>query len=265
MQSLSPLILAGLLWSLPLAAVDVEADTLCIKYTKELFVNDTATNELAFVTALVDLAVAGDANLGVQGILSPEGGLVGFFSGEAGPTTNRNGTAVIINFLDGLSTPDPSSNTAMLLSHLYQFFGSLLGCLAAGFPPYEGDADMYRVHKFMNATDEQNTFVITQLATSASVMGMSNADAMMFETLLDTLFGAPCAAPLEASGGAPDFLVGTNPTIVTADECQLASPSTPSNSSSTAPPSNSSSTAPPRIWLHLAFSFVLAALAILFK
>jgi hypothetical protein len=114
-----------------------EDDSICVKYTKALFGDDTADNELALVTAVVNLAVLGDEELGVPGILAPEGGLAPFFDGTAA-TTNRGGdTGVSVNFLDGagqLPNPDPSSNTAILLVHLYQFFGALLGCSAAGFP-----------------------------------------------------------------------------------------------------------------------------------
>lgn len=37
-----------------------------------------------------------------------------------------------------------------LITHLYEFFGSLLGCSSvgmSGFPAYAGDASMYKVHK----------------------------------------------------------------------------------------------------------------------
>jgi hypothetical protein len=87
--------------------------------------------------------------------LAPEGGLVDLFNG-AGPTTNRGGTPVTVNFLDGAGglpdNLDASSNTAFLLNHLYQFFGALLGCTASGFPGYEGVASMADVHRFMQIT-----------------------------------------------------------------------------------------------------------------
>ena len=38
----------------------------------------------------------------------------------------------------------------MLLTHLYEYFGVLLGCTQvgkSGFPPYGGDPSMYDVHK----------------------------------------------------------------------------------------------------------------------
>ena len=40
----------------------------------------------------------------------------------------------------------------MLLTHLYEFFGTLLGCShvgMAGFDAYAGDASMYEVHKYV--------------------------------------------------------------------------------------------------------------------
>ena len=43
-----------------------------------------------------------------------------------------------------------ADNPSMLLTHLYEFFGVLLGCSDVGmkgFPAYAGDASMYEVHK----------------------------------------------------------------------------------------------------------------------
>jgi hypothetical protein len=143
----------------------LETDSVCVKYTKTVFGNDTADNELALITAVVNLAVLGDATMNVPGILAPEGGLARFFDGS-GATTNRGNTPVTVNFLDGAAefpNPSPSSNTAILLSHLYQIFGALLGCSAAGFPAYMGDPDMFRVHKFMGISQEQNDFFIIQV------------------------------------------------------------------------------------------------------
>jgi hypothetical protein len=41
-------------------------------------------------------------------------------------------------------------NPSMLLTHLYQYFGLLLGCSTVGetgFPKYGGQTSMYNVHK----------------------------------------------------------------------------------------------------------------------
>lgn len=40
----------------------------------------------------------------------------------------------------------------MLLTHLYEFFGTLLGCSTVGmkgYPAYSGAASMYEVHKYV--------------------------------------------------------------------------------------------------------------------
>ena len=42
-------------------------------------------------------------------------------------------------------------SSSMLLTHLYEYFGILLGCsqvgISAAFPAYGGDSSMYEVHK----------------------------------------------------------------------------------------------------------------------
>jgi len=234
-----PLFVAGL----SLAAAQ---DSICVKYTKAVFGNDTADNELALISAVVNLAVLGDEEMSVPGILAPEGGLAGFFSG-AGPTTNRGDTAVTVNFLDGaadLPDPDPSSNTAILLSHLYQFFGALLGCSAAGFPAYTGDPDMLRVHKFMGISQEQNDFFITQVGLSASALGVTDDDVMAVANVLDSTFNTRCPPLLTAEDGVPSFLVGTNPSICQAATCPLADGSPCDTIAPTAAPADPPMAAP---------------------
>ena len=121
------------------------SQTLCSKYTTALFVNNTADDQLELISTLVNLAVLGDETLDVDGILAPGGNLASFFDGSTA-TANRGGVATAVNFLDGapdLPTPSMTSNTYILLVHLYQFFGALIGCDAEGFPAYQGVADMY--------------------------------------------------------------------------------------------------------------------------
>ncbi len=77
-----------------------EDDSICVKYTTAVFGDNTGENQLALMEAVVDLAVLGHAELGVAGILAPEGGLAPFFSGDAGATTNRGNTPTQVNFLD---------------------------------------------------------------------------------------------------------------------------------------------------------------------
>ena len=207
--------------------------TLCSKYTTAVFGSNTADDQLGLVTEVVNLAVLGNETLSVPGILAPEGGLAGFFSGAAGPTTNRGGSPVTINFLDG------GANQILLLSHLYQFFGALLGCDAPGFPIYTGDPDMYRVHRFMELTKEQNDFFITQVGLSAIALGVTESDAGLVGQVLDGLFNKRCTPPLTADDGVPGFLVGTDPSIcVDEATCPVADPSFCDVSPTTAPTMN---------------------------
>jgi hypothetical protein len=191
---------------------------ICDKYTPLLFVNNTAENQLALITAVVDRAVLGNKTVtdpAVPGILAPEGGLLFYFTG-AENTTNQDGVAVKENFLAG------DSNTMMLLDHLYQFFGSVLGCTAAGFPAYEGDPDMFRVHKFMGISAEENDYFINQVGLSAASFGVSEADVMAIYDYLNGTYNIRCAPPLTASNDTPEFLIGTLPSICTDDSCPKA-------------------------------------------
>jgi len=88
-------------------------------------------------------------------------------------STNDNGTAKALNFLDGggaaplMMNMAANSNTTVqyaLLTHLYQYFGLLLGCSAygtEGFPAYQGNTNMYSVHKFMDlSAAEMGYFIV---------------------------------------------------------------------------------------------------------
>jgi hypothetical protein len=78
----------------------VQSITICDNYTALLFTVNNSTNQLSLITAVVNLAVLGDAELNVPGILAAQGGLAPIFAG-AGPTTNEGGVPVTVNFLDG--------------------------------------------------------------------------------------------------------------------------------------------------------------------
>jgi len=201
--------------------VSAQNETLCSKYTSLLFQNDTAENQLLLISSVVNLAVLGNETQGVPGILAADGGLTSYFTGE-NATTNRNNEPTKVNFLDGadeLPNPPTDSNTYILLSHLYQFFGALLGCNAEGFPAYEGVADMYELHKFMFLDEEENGYFIGQVGASASAFGVTEEDVTTIGTVLDEMFNRRCTPPLESD---IEFLNGTNPSICQAPSCQLA-------------------------------------------
>jgi hypothetical protein len=205
-----------------LLAAATAHDTICVKYTKALFGNDTADNELSLMKAVVNLALLGNSSLGVAGILAPGGGLRFYFTG-AKDTTNINGTPGKENFLDASNpaNPAPSTNTYVLLTHLYQFFGGLLGCTANGFPSYKGDPDMYRVHKFMRLQHNEVLYFNRQVTDAASALGVAPSDVYTIGNLLNGVFNKRCTPPLTSADGVPSFLVGTDPSICTSSNCPI--------------------------------------------
>jgi hypothetical protein len=56
-----------------------------------------------------------------------------------------------------------------------------LGCNAEGFPIYQGDPDMLRVHKFMNLNEVQLDYFNTQVALAAQALGVDAADATTYD------------------------------------------------------------------------------------
>lgn len=118
----------------------------------------------------------------VPGILAPgsvDGTAVKFapyFMGISGNTSNRGGVAVSgINFLNGGGAtpllndnlPPNGTNQYLLVNHLYQYFGVLMGCSmqnTIAFPGHLGHTSMYDVHKFMDLTYAQTTYFIDQVA-----------------------------------------------------------------------------------------------------
>ncbi|KAJ3174042.1 hypothetical protein HDU88_000009 [Geranomyces variabilis] len=191
------------------------AVSLCDKYTTALFTNNTDANQLKLLTALVNTVIIGNYsttanNKIVPGILQTATingtavNLAPFFSG-AGKTTNRNGVATTVNFLDGgggaplannTAATDTSSNQYSLVNHLYQYFGYLLQCSlqgTAGFPAYSGSTSMYTTHKFMNLRNEDVTYFIQQVGAAASSFGVADADVNTVAALLASSFGVSCA------------------------------------------------------------------------
>jgi hypothetical protein len=192
----------------------IQAFTICDNYTTILFTDNNSTNQLTLITTLVNLAVQGDPKLNVPGVLASTAGLAPLFAG-AGPTTNRGGLPVTINFLDG------ASNQNILFTHLYQFFGSLIGCKAAGFPSYNGVPGMNQVHKLMNITKKQNDYFISQVGAAASALGVSGKDVATIAKVLDSIFNTRCPKLLTAEDGVPSFLIGTNPSVCVDKSCTL--------------------------------------------
>jgi hypothetical protein len=95
---------------------------------------------------------------------------------------------------------------SFLLTHLYSFFGALLGCSLYGkptsdFPEYTGDASMYKVHKFMDLSAAEVGYFVTQVALAGASFGVSNDDLTGVGKALNSLFGMSCSPPAEVITG----------------------------------------------------------------
>ncbi|KAI9817381.1 MAG: hypothetical protein M1832_004688 [Thelocarpon impressellum] len=191
--------------------------SICDYYTTALLKNNTAENQLALLTLVVNTAVIGNyttPNVGIKvdGILAngtfngTDVSLAPYFSGALA-SSNRGGQAVAINFLDdGGAAPlleskaalGTESNQYKLLTHLYQYFGVLLECSLQGTPgysSYQGQPSQYQVHKFMDLSPYELGYFITQVGLSAASFGVAEEDVSAVGTALSTLFGYRCSPP----------------------------------------------------------------------
>jgi len=119
--------------------------------------------------------------------------------------------------LISLTIKSPSS---FLLTHLYQFFGALLGCSKYGsgvFTAYQGDSSMYEVHKFMNLGPNELGYFITQVALSGASFGVTEDDLTAVGKSLNAAFGFRCAPEAEIIPGLGKQLNS----MCIADECPL--------------------------------------------
>lgn len=203
----------------PYASAQRPANTsICDFYTTALLKDNTAANQLTLLTLLVNTVVIGNytkPNVGIKvpGILAPgiQDGvpvdLLGFFNGSM-KIANRNNQPASVNFLDdGGAAPlkqnmpanTQNSNQYFLLTHLYQFFGKLLGCSkedTTGFPGYSGINGQFEVHKFMNISKPQMDYFITQVGLAALSFGVSKDDVTIVGNALNSTFGRRCSPPV---------------------------------------------------------------------
>lgn len=231
--------LSIILFALTLARPDTVS--ICNYYTEALFKNNTADNQYLLLTALVNRVIIGNfsettTNINVPGILAngtfngKNVNLLPFFIGTAGNTTNMDGVATSgVNFLDGggampltkgLPANDKSSNQYFLLTHLYQLFGTLLGCSEQGMPGfslYQGDSSMYETHKFMNLGPAQNGYFVEQVALAAKSFGVTDDDVKIVGTALTNLFEYRCSPPVSLSQSFPE----ASQSICVTNDCPL--------------------------------------------
>jgi len=177
--------------------------------------------------------------------------LLPYFTGGL-QSTNRGGSSgVSVNFLDGggadpLKNNKPanseSSSQYFLLTHLYSFFGALLGCSQYGmgaFPSYSGRASMYETHKFMDLDASEVGYFIQQVALAAMSFGVADADIQAVGTALGNLFNVKCGPPTTVIPGKGPQLQS----ICTDDTtCKLSANATCDQYSPAMPPMSSNST-----------------------
>jgi len=211
--------IATLLSAASLAVAQRPASTpICDYYTTALLKNNTAENQYTLLTLLVNTAVIGNytkPNVGVTvpGILAKGTyngtavNLLPYFTGELASSNRGGNSGVSVNFLDGgAATPlmmnMPSNNTMSnqqkLLTHLYQYFGALLGCSQYGmgaFPAYQGFGSMYQVHKFMDLDVYEVSYFIQQVGLAAASFGVAMDDVDAVGKALMNAFGYRCAPP----------------------------------------------------------------------
>ncbi|KAI9741833.1 MAG: hypothetical protein M1834_000219 [Cirrosporium novae-zelandiae] len=190
--------------------------SMCDYYTTALLKNNTAENQYTLLTLVVNTAVIGNytmpnVGIAVPGILAKgmyngtEVNLLPYFNGGLASSNRGNSKGVAINFLDGggaeplmMNKPanDITSHQFKLLTHLYQYFGYLLGCSmygGMGFPSYMGHGSQGQVHKFMALDPFQVGYFITQVGLSAASFGVTDEDVMTVGTALAKIFDVRCA------------------------------------------------------------------------
>lgn len=113
----------ALVFSTAVLAQDRPSNTsICDFYTTALLKNNTADNQLKLLTLLVNTAVIGNYTQpnknAVPGILNPNAtfndkpvNLLKYFTGQI-QSSNVNGTATAVNFLDGGGAAPLMNNTA---------------------------------------------------------------------------------------------------------------------------------------------------------
>ncbi|KAL1643767.1 hypothetical protein SLS58_004783 [Diplodia intermedia] len=209
--------------------------SICDYYTTALFKNNTAENQLTHMTLLVNTVVIGNytkptisditwPDVTVPGILAngtidgKNVSLLPFFNGERA-STNRGGTAGMkVNFLDDggaapllLNKPANGTNSKQykLLTHLYSFFGAVLGCSHqstdpnAPFPVYAGNPSQHAVHKYMDLSAAEFTYFVTQVGLAARSFGVGEEDITVVAKALNDTFGVKCSANASVVKGQP--------------------------------------------------------------
>ncbi|KAF4553330.1 Hypothetical protein D9617_7g030570 [Elsinoe fawcettii] len=207
--------------------------SICDYYTTALFKENTAANQLALVTAVVNRAGTGNmtSTPKVTGIVNPgkfngqDINLGVYFTGALNSTNRGGSSGVSVNFLDGGMPLRMDSNQYTLFTHLYAYFGSLLMCSnygMEGYAAYNGKGSQYEVHKFMDLDENEVGYFNEQVGLSAASFGVTDEDVKAVGTALNSVFNVRCAPPatvVPAQGAQQQ-------SICIAESCPLAANAT---------------------------------------
>jgi len=201
--------------------------SICDYYTTALLKVNNATNQYTLLTLVVNTAVIGNytqpnVGIAVPGILAPGTyngtavNLLPYFDGSLASANTGGTSGTPQNFLDdGGAAPlkmnmpsngNKGSNQYLLITHLYEYFGVLLGCTMVGqtgYPTYSGSNSMGDVHRFMDLNPYQLGYFITQVGLSAASFGVATDDVTAVGTALGALFGQRCAPDAVVIPGTP--------------------------------------------------------------
>lgn len=106
------------------------------------------------------------------------------------------------------------------------------------FPAYAGHASMYSVHKFMDLSDAEVGYFISQVAMAAASFGVADSDLTAVGMALNSLFGVRCAPAMTVIPAQGAQLQS----ICTDDTCPLSPNATCSLYTPVMEPANASST-----------------------
>ena len=127
--------------------------------------------------------------------------------------------------MNNTAATDMSSNQYMLVTHLYQLFGSLLGCsmqnASSPFKNYEGNPSMSEVHRFMNLDENEMGYFIQEVGSAATSFGVTTEDATAVGMALNSAFNMRCLPAAALAPGAPN----ASQSICVAPSCPEAMPS----------------------------------------
>lgn len=240
--------------------------TVCDYYTTALLTNNTAENQATVLTLIVNTAIIGnytpELNKGVNvpGILAPgkvndtDVNLAPYFTGQLASTNTGGTVGQSVNFLDDggaapLKLNKPANGTTSrqytLVTHLYSYFGTLLGCshqADTAYGAYTGSNSMYEVHKFMDLSYAEVTYFVNQVGLSAKSFGVGDEDVKAVGGALMGLFGYSCAAeavviPTQPAALQSICIDSTCPVAANATCDKYQTQTKPVNATSTSDPS----------------------------